>query len=192
MGKNAQTRPNHLLRGGREHLTPKEVEALAKGAARSGRHGARDALIIRFMAQHGLRVSELCAMRRSQVDLDAKRVYVRRLKNGNPSTHQTDGQHARAMRALWRLNPDSVFVFTSERGDAIDRSVVYRIIERAGKEAGLAFPVHPHMLRHACGYRLRKKKKDLRDIQDYLGHKNVQHTVIYTMLDENRFDGIED
>jgi len=61
------------------------------------------------------------------------------------------------------------------------------IIERAGEKAGLPFPVHPHMLRHACGFYLASKGHDTRAIQAYLGHKNIQHTVRYTELAPGRF-----
>ena len=61
------------------------------------------------------------------------------------------------------------------------------IIERAGKLARLPFSVHPHMLRHACGFYLACKGYDTRAIQAYLGHKNIQHTVRYTELSPDRF-----
>jgi type 1 fimbriae regulatory protein FimB/type 1 fimbriae regulatory protein FimE len=52
-----------------------------------------------------------------------------------------------------------------------------KLIRKAGKVAGLQFPVHPHMLRHGCGYYLAAKGVDTRAIQDYLGHTNIHHTV---------------
>jgi type 1 fimbriae regulatory protein FimB/type 1 fimbriae regulatory protein FimE len=61
------------------------------------------------------------------------------------------------------------------------------IIERAGQLAGIPFPVHPHMLRHACGFYLASRGHDTRAIQAYLGHKNIQHTVRYTELAPGRF-----
>ena len=62
----------------------------------------------------------------------------------------------------------------------------------ASQEAGLPFPVHPHMLRHACGFYLANKGVDTRSIQHYLGHRNIQHTVRYTELAPHRFDGFWD
>jgi site-specific recombinase XerD len=56
------------------------------------------------------------------------------------------------------------------------------MVERAGRQAKLAFKAHPHMLRHACGYALANKGHDTRALQAYLGHKNIQHTVQYTEL----------
>jgi site-specific recombinase XerD len=53
--------------------------------------------------------------------------------------------------------------------------------------AGMPFPVHPHMLRHGCGYALANAGHDTRSLQAYLGQKNIQHTVRYTELAPDRF-----
>ena len=60
------------------------------------------------------------------------------------------------------------------------------VVTRAGKVAGLPFPAHPHMLRHACGYKLANDGQDTRALQHYLGHKNITHTVRYTELAPDR------
>ena len=62
-----------------------------------------------------------------------------------------------------------------------------KMIARAGVEAKSKFGVHPHMLRHACGYALANRGHDTRALQAYLGHKNIQHTVRYTELSPTRF-----
>jgi type 1 fimbriae regulatory protein FimB/type 1 fimbriae regulatory protein FimE len=56
------------------------------------------------------------------------------------------------------------------------------LFARIGERAGLSFPVHPHMLRHGCGYALANAGHDTRALQAWLGHKNIQHTVRYTEL----------
>ena len=61
------------------------------------------------------------------------------------------------------------------------------MVERVGKAAELGFKAHPHMLRHACGYKLANDGHDTRALQDWLGHKNIQHAVIYTQLSPERF-----
>jgi type 1 fimbriae regulatory protein FimB/type 1 fimbriae regulatory protein FimE len=66
-------------------------------------------------------------------------------------------------------------------------SSVRKIIARAGDRAKLGFPVHPHMLRHACGFKLANEGHDTRAIQHYLGHRNIQHTVRYTEMAAGRF-----
>jgi len=57
----------------------------------------------------------------------------------------------------------------------------------AGRHAGIEFPIHPHVLRHATGYKLANDRQDTRAIQHYLGHHNIQHTTRYTELASDRF-----
>jgi len=61
-----------------------------------------------------------------------------------------------------------------------------RMLERLSEAAKMAFGVHPHMLRHACGF---NQGVDTRSLRHYLGHKNIQHTVRYTELSPDRFRG---
>jgi integrase len=181
-------RHNAELRG-REHLTPTEVETLAAVAAKLGRYGFRDALMIRVAYRHGLRVGELVSLRRDQLDLAGGQLHVRRSKRGLPSTHPLGGWEVRNLRKLLRESPEGPFVFTSERGGPLTESGVRKIVARAGDVAELGFPVHPHMLRHGCGFKLANDGQDTRSIQAYLGHKNIQHTVKYTALLPDRFKG---
>lgn len=171
----------------REHLTPSEVEALRDAAGRLGRHGHRDATLILLTYRHGLRVSELVALRWDQLDLKAGLLHVARLKRGVPSTHPLRGPELRALRRLQREYQGSPYVFRTERQGPLTDSAVRKIVARAGEEAKLGFPVHPHMLRHACGFKLANEGHDTRAIQHYLGHRNIQHTVRYTELAPDRF-----
>src|SRR5215472_11278495 len=171
----------------REHLTPAEVKALATAAAKRGRYGHRDALAIRMAARHGFRVSEICELRWGHVDLGAGLIHVSRKKDGVPSTHPLNGDEVRALRQLRRDWPDGRQVFVTERGALFTRSGFAKMIERAGKVAGLAFPVHMHMLRHACGYYYANRGEDTRSLQLWLGHKSIQHTVKYAELSAERF-----
>jgi len=171
----------------REHLTPGQVEALAAAAKKRGRYGHRDALAIRMAARHGFRVSELCELRWDQVDLRAGLIHVSRKKNGVPSTHPLSGDEVRALRQLRRDWPDGRQVFVTERGAPFTRSGFAKMVARAGEAAGFAFPVHMHMLRHACGYYYANRGEDTRSLQLWLGHKSIQHTVKYTQLSAERF-----
>jgi site-specific recombinase XerD len=63
----------------------------------------------------------------------------------------------------------------------------HALFGRIGARAEMPFPVHPHMLRHGCGYALANAGHDTRALQAYLGHKNIQHTVRYTELAPDRF-----
>jgi type 1 fimbriae regulatory protein FimB/type 1 fimbriae regulatory protein FimE len=171
----------------REYLTDGEVAKLME-AAKGNRYGHRDARMILVAYRHGLRSSELVDLRWDQVDFAAAALAVRRAKSGSPSTHPIRGDELRALRRLQReQDPKSPFVFTSERGSPFTTAGFARMIERAGKGAGLGFKAHPHMLRHACGFALANKGHDTRALQAYLGHRNIQHTVRYTELSPQRF-----
>jgi integrase len=180
--------PNAELRS-RRYLTPTEIDQLM-AAAKGNRHGHRDATMILICYRHGFRASEICDLRWSQIDLDQARLHVRRVKRGTPSVHPLQGDELRALRRLKRESPaHSDFVFMTERGGPFTTTGFAFLISRAGVKAGLPFKCHPHMLRHAAGYALANAGHDTRSLQAYLGHKNIQHTVRYTELAANRFDG---
>jgi integrase len=176
-------------RRSREHLTPDEVELMITAARQTGgRLAERDALLIMTAYRHGLRAKELVALRWDQVDLKAGTLHVNGAKNGSPSTHPLRGPELRALRS-WRRQQGLVapYVFTSLRSGPMTIRTVHYVVAEAGKAAGIEFPVHPHMLRHACGFYLANAGQDTRAIQLYLGHKNIQHTVRYTELSPERF-----
>ena len=171
----------------REYLSEKEVAALMAAAAGVGRHGARDAALILIAYRHGLRVSELVSLRWDQVDLHQGLLHVTRRKHGIASVHPLRGPELRVLRRLQRAYPDTAYVFVSERKAPLCADAVRKIVGRAGREAGIEFSVHPHMLRHATGYKLANDGQDTRAIQHYLGHRNIQHTTRYTELAADRF-----
>jgi type 1 fimbriae regulatory protein FimE len=157
-------------------------------ARKRGRYGHRDATLILLAYRHGLRAAEVSALRWDQIDLEQGFVHVRRLKNGMPSVHLLRGPEIRALRQLKRERGPSAYVFNTERGAPMTTAGFRKMLSRCSKIADLAFPmIHPHMLRHACGYKLANEGQDTRAIQHYLGHKNIQHTVRYTRLSTDRF-----
>jgi integrase len=178
---------SNRLKRTREHLLTDEVEAMIKAARTVGRHPHRDSTLILLAYRHGLRVSELVALRWEQVEFAGAAIHINRLKHGVSSTHPLRGPELRALRQLQREYPDSAYLFVSERKAAIAVATARGIIERAGRVAGLSLSVHPHMLRHSCGFYLASRGHDTRAIQAYLGHKNIQHTVRYTELSPERF-----
>jgi len=180
-------KPRNAERRAREYLTPGEVKRLRKQAGKLGRHGLRDAALLLLAYRHGLRVSELIALRWDMVDLKQGLLHVNRAKNGISSVHPLRGQELRALRKLARRYPETPYVFVTERKGPLTADTVRKLVARAGEVAGIGFPVHPHMLRHACGYKLAKDGHDTRAIQQYLGHKNIQHTARYTELAPERF-----
>ena len=95
----------------------------------------------------------------------------------------------RALRKLQRESAASPFVFISERGAPFSTAGFARMLERAADAGGLEIKAHPHMLRHACGFKLSNDCVDTRALQAYLGHRSIQHTVRYTELAPTRFKG---
>jgi integrase len=175
-------KPNAEYRS-REHLTQREVERLIE-AVKGNRWGHRDATMVLVAFRHGLRASEL-------VDLRWDQLHVRRLKNGSPATHPLTGKELRALRRLQReQKTKSPFVFTSERGTPFTRRGFQAMVERADEATGFDMNIHPHMLRHACGFKLANNGVDTRTIQAYLGHKSIQHTVPYTEPAPTRFKSL--
>ena len=168
-------------------ISETEVAAVGAAAAAQGRYGLRDSTLILVAFRHGLRVSELVALRWDQVDLAHGLLHVNRAKNGMLSVHPLRGPELRALRRVRRDYPETPYVFVSERKAPLTPDAVRKIVTRAGQAARLGFPIHPHMLRHATGYKLANDGRDTRAIQHYLGHRNIQHTTRYTQLAPDRF-----
>ncbi len=176
----------------RKYLSPDEARRLIEAAGRVGRQGERDKLMLTLMYRHGLRVSEVTDLRWTDFDLDAPRdrpFYVRRLKGSKDTVHTLEPDTVRALR-LARMASDGRYVFRSERGGPLSADALQAIVARAGRVAGFGFKCHPHMLRHACGFFLADEGTDTRLIQDYLGHRDIKSTVIYTETSQRRLSAV--
>lgn len=104
------------------------------------------------MFRHGLRVSEAIGLRRDELDLDRARLWVRRLKNGLAVEQPIAGDELRAIKRYLALRTDALpWLFVSDRGQPLTRQSVNYLIAVAAQRAQLP-PVHPHMLRHSCGF----------------------------------------
>ena len=174
----------------REFLTEKEVNELINASRKVGRHGHRDSTIILISYRHALRVSEVATLKWQQIDLDSGLISVNRRKNGIDSVQPLTGVELRALRRLKRDYPVTEYVFVSERKTPLTDSTIRKMIARAGVHTDIGMPIHPHMLRHSTGYKLANDSIDTRTIQQYLGHRNIKHTVRYTELSSNKFDNL--
>lgn len=178
---------------GKDFLTPAEMDRLL-AAARKGRHSVRDHLLALMAYRHAYRVSELIDVRLRDIDLDGAHIYVRRNKGSISTQQPIPGDELRAIKAYLRVREKhrsarSPYLFLSERGPMTRQAINY-LFREAGERANLRLHVYPHMLRHSCGYYLANKGYDTRLIQDYLGHKNITHTVRYTRTAAIRFEGL--
>jgi type 1 fimbriae regulatory protein FimB/type 1 fimbriae regulatory protein FimE len=183
-GPRPPRKPHNANRRSREYLTEAEVEKLCTLAKASNRNGHRDYTMLLIGYRHGLRTAELVDLRWDAVNFDDATLAVRRVKEGNPSTHDLMGRELRALRQLRReqKNSSSQHVFTSQHGAPFTCRGFRRMIERLSAKANLGFPIHAHMLRHGCGYKLANDGMDTRRLQAFLGHRNIQNTVRYAAL----------
>ncbi len=186
------SKPKNLDVRAREYLRPDEVDRLIKAAGKDRRHRLRDQTLILLMYRHGLRVSEAAGLRWQQIDWRCSQIHINRCKGGNASTQPLLHDELMKLRALQRKNPEHPYIFVSQLGAVLSNRSIHQIIQQAGRTAQLELPVHPHMLRHGCGYYLAARGTDTRAIQDYLGHTDIKHTVGYTRLAPGRFVGLWD
>ena len=105
------------------------------------------------------------------------------------SIHTLEPDTVRMLKRMAK-DADGQYVFRSERGNQLSVDMVQVICKRAGEAAGLKCRVHPHHLRHACGFALAEEGTDTRLIQDYLGHKDIKNTVIYTETSQRRLASV--
>jgi len=110
------------------------------------------------------------------VDVESRILHVARLKHGLSTTHPLRGDELEAIKVCLvehtRMKPATAWV----------------MIRHYGELAGLPVEAHPHILRHARGLALANQGADTQLIQDYLGHRNIQHTVMYTATNPARFE----
>lgn len=186
-------KPTNASRRNREYLLGEELERLmvAAKANKDGFLATRNHLIILLSYRHGFRVSELINLKWNQIDLPAARIHIKRLKNSNPGVHPMAADECRLLKKLSKQQPiKTTWVFASRTGTPITRDAVTKLLASIARSAKLEIAFHHHMLRHSCGYALASKGCDTRLIQEYLGHKSIQHTVIYTALDASRFEDL--
>jgi site-specific recombinase XerD len=176
-------------------ITEPEFKQLRTGAKQT-RYPVRNELMIFMLYRHGLRESELCNLKLEQIDTEEGRLHLQRLKGSNSFSHPIDGEELRLIRRYLRFKEgkkgDSLpYFFISDRGNQLCRDTVSKAVKACATKGGITDKkITPHMLRHGCGFYLANKGYDVRVIQDYLGHKNIQNTVIYTQLTGKQFEGM--
>jgi hypothetical protein len=173
----------------REYLRPDEVEHVLTAAKQSSAP-LRNQCLVLTSYRHGLRVGEAVDLRWTQIDFESSQLHVKRLKNGTAVVHPIEADELKLLKKLKRETGTLPWVFVSRLRAAMTTRAANMIVTELGQAAKLEFPIHFHMLRHSCGFYLASRGYDTRLIQDWLGHKNIQHTVRYTALTPSRFEGL--
>jgi integrase/recombinase XerC len=154
---------------------------------------ARDAAIVELLYGCGLRVGELVgldavasATARGWIDLDAGEAHV--LGKGSKRRAVPIGRKAVEALRAWlplrtQLGGGDPALFTGRGGKRLTPQSIWLRLRRRSQQAGLAIPVHPHMLRHSFASHVLQSSGDLRAVQELLGHANISTTQVYTRLD---------
>jgi integrase/recombinase XerD len=174
-------------------LSPEEVDRLLDSPSRISAQGLRDRALFELMYSSGLRVSELCALRLTDIDLQAGFLRVVAGKRGKDRLVPVGGAAVAAVEAwLTQGRPAYVraktgaLIFLSRRGSGLSRKTVWHWIQHYARLAGIDKPVKPHLLRHSFATHLLSGGADLRAIQEMLGHADIATTQIYTKIDSER------
>jgi site-specific recombinase XerD len=168
-------------------ITLPELQKLLKIAAADSK---RNACMILLAFRHGMRCSEICNLKLSDVDLKNQQITIRRLKNslltiqplvdekGNPLMSEL-----RMLRAWLAERRDaSEYVFTSQKGGRLDRSAFFRMFQDVAERAGLPESKrHPHCLKHGLAVTLVDANVNLASIRVALGHRSIASTAVYAM-----------
>ncbi|EQA1667121.1 tyrosine-type DNA invertase [Enterobacter bugandensis] len=158
-------------------------------------HEVRNRCLIIMCYLHGFRASELTGIKLSDIDFSGKKIYIRRLKNGLNTSHPLQISELEYLKEWLDIregynHKNNDWLFLSRSGNRLSRQYFYKLIRQYSVLAGLTVNAHPHMLRHGCGYELAEQGMDTRLIQDYLGHRNIRHTVHYTAANAARFSRV--
>jgi len=144
----------------------------------------RNKAIFLLAYRHGLRASEIGLLRVDDLDLKRLRVMLHRLKGSLSGEHPLQADEARALKAWLKSRAtDSPILFPSRRGLPISRQMLDVLMKSYGEEAAIPKDKrHFHVLKHSIATHLLDAGAELRFLQDWLGHSNIQNTVIYTVL----------
>ena len=162
-------------------LTQDEIKRLLDIAKK---HSLRDFLILLLAYRHGLRATEVGMLKISDVDFDRGRIFIHREKNGISGEHPLANDEIRYLKRYLRSRKKKTdILFPSNRGTPITRYTLDKMFKKYGEEAGIPKDKrHFHTLRHSAGVHRIEAGMDILLVKDWLGHRNIQNTVIYTYI----------
>ena len=144
----------------------------------------RVVLMIELMYSCGLRVSELVGINLS--DFDMTEGFVKVMGKGGKARFSPMGQATiDVLKSYISQRPvcNSDALFLNQKNTRISTRTVQNVVKKRALEVGISINVHPHMLRHAAATHFLQSSHDLRTVQEFLGHKSIKSTQVYTHLD---------
>ena len=189
--------PAELLEGPKigfklpEVLTVEEIDHIIDTIDMSKNEGQRNRAILETLYSCGLRVSELCNLKLSDLYLDEGFIKV----EGKGSKQRLVPISPRAIHEIYLWQEDRIrgkiksgyedYVFLARWGKAISRIMVFHLIKELAKKAGIKKVISPHTFRHSFATHLLEGGANLRAIQAMLGHESIATTEIYTHIDRS-------
>ncbi len=176
-------------------LTAEEVARLLAAPVGGDAYALRDRAFLELFYSSGLRVSELAGLTLQQIDLEQG--YLRVFGKGAKERVVPVGRKAAEAVGAWLASGRPHFVkprtgsqlFLSERGTGLSRVMLWLLVKKYARRAGITKNVKPHLLRHSFATHLLNGGADLRAIQEMLGHANIGTTQIYTAVETKRLLG---
>lgn len=162
-------------------LTTDEVSRLLKVITKK-----RDKAIFLLAYRHGLRSEEVARLKTSDLDFKKLRLMVHRVKGSHSGEHPMESDEVRIIKAYLKERggeSESPILFPSNRGTEITTRMLRYMMKDYGEAAEL--PLHKrhfHVLKHSIATHLLSAGADIRFVQDWLGHANIQNTMVYTHL----------
>jgi integrase len=166
-----------------KYLTLEEIERLFRVIK-----APRDTAIFRLAYHRGLRASEIGRLQLSDLRLKDDRIQINRLKGSASGEYHLCASEVRALRAWLKVRGDEPGpLFPSRKGRGISQQMLDVLMKRYGAAAGIpAEKRHMHALKHSCGTHLLERGESIEDVQDHLGHRNIQNTLVYAKLTNAR------
>lgn len=169
-------------------LTQGELKALLDKAKKQS---LRDYAMILIAYRHGLRASEVCNVTIENIDLDAGNIRCQRGKGSITNWQSLADDEVKTLRAWLRKRPksDSRYLFLSRKGSPVSRSQFFRLFRDLARSVGLSDDkCHPHILKHSLGTHLANAGVAPQVIQQRLGHRNIQNTMVYLTISNGYVD----
>ena len=180
-------------------LNREQIDALLAAPGKIRPNGLRDHAMLELLYATGLRVSELCGLR--MTDLEAGFGILRVTGKGNKQRLVPIGRPALAAVEEWQRSgrPQmlkkrraSPYLFVTARGGAMTRQMFWTLLKGYGRKAGIFHNLSPHVLRHSFATHLLEGGADLRSVQTMLGHADISTTQVYTHVMRSRLRNVVD